>query len=101
MAKPVSPYGIDIKLPDWVIDGINEAILSKWRGKSFSMKQEEIEKVVMKHAPENFTVQQLYDNHYLDFEKLYEGQGWIVKYDKPGYNESGPAVFYFSVKTRD
>jgi hypothetical protein len=37
----------------------------------------------------------IFSKGYLNFEELYEAQGWKVVYDKPAYNESYKANFTF------
>jgi hypothetical protein len=40
----------------------------------------------------------IYDNHWLDVEEIFEKNGWSVSYDKPGYCESYDASFEFTAK---
>lgn len=35
---------------------------------------------------------------WLDFEDDYRADGWIVTYNRPGYDDDFPATFTFSVK---
>lgn len=42
----------------------------------------------------------IFKNHWLDVEDLYREAGWIVEFDKPGYNETYSATFTFKEKKR-
>jgi hypothetical protein len=39
---------------------------------------------------------EIFKNHWLDVEEIYEEAGWQVAYDKPGYNETYEASFEFT-----
>jgi len=41
---------------------------------------------------------EIFSRGWLNVEDIYREAGWNVEYDKPGYNESYPATFMFSVK---
>lgn len=99
--KPISPDEIKIELPEFVIQGINAAIQEKYRGGSFTVKQNEIMDFIMQFAPEGFQRSDLGAKGYLDFEELYESYGWKVKYDRPGFNENYyDPYFEFIPKTK-
>jgi hypothetical protein len=38
----------------------------------------------------------VYDKGWLNIEPVYAEFGWVVEYDKPGYNESYDATFEFT-----
>lgn len=100
---PITPQQakdeIENNFPDFIIEGVNNAINKHYFGKSsFNIKQDEIMEEVLKVAPEGITRQKIYDNHWLDFEQLYRKFGWNVHYDKPGYCESYDAFFTFEPK---
>lgn len=40
--------------------------------------------------------QEVFDRGWLDFESAYQEAGWVVEYDKPGYNEGYEAHWRFS-----
>jgi hypothetical protein len=96
--KPLSPDSLNIELPDFVITGVNNAILSKFRGGEFTIKQNEIMAEILKCAPANMGRQEIFEKKWLDFEELYRQHGWIVTYDKPGWDESYEAFFVFKPK---
>lgn len=45
-------------------------------------------------------VNKVYEEHWLDVEDCYRAIGWAVNYDKPAYNETYPATFEFSKKSK-
>jgi hypothetical protein len=98
--KPLSPDEVGVDLPDFVIEGVNDAIRDKYRGGEFNIKQDELIKFIMKRAPEGITRQKLFEKKYLDFEEVYREVGWTIEYDKPGWNESYEANFTFKPKNR-
>lgn len=82
-------------LPPEVLDAFNELIAKYWTGHSATVKQPEVARLIAsKLGLENTSP--VYDNHWLDVEDVYRKEGWKVKYDKPGYNESYDAYFEFS-----
>lgn len=38
----------------------------------------------------------VFNEHWLDIEDLYRSAGWVVNYDKPGYDENYEASFTFA-----
>lgn len=40
----------------------------------------------------------IFANHLLDFEAAFRAAGWVVVYEKPGFNESGEPSWRFSRK---
>lgn len=105
MIKPISPQEAvtHATLPDWVIQGINNAILLHCKGsKQFTIKQLHIVDEMMKVAPEGTTRDSIFKEGYLDFENIYRKAGWEINYDKPGYNETHyDAFFEFKARRRN
>jgi len=101
MANPIKPDDvIELRkkfIPDEVIKAFNEAIVEKWNGKSATINQDYIVNKI-KQKLEIDSGDFLFDNHYLDVEDIFRGVGWIVVYDKPGYNETYSATFEFRKK---
>ena len=100
--KPISPQEAranqKASIPDFVIAAFNEMISKKIGGsKSVTIRQDDVVELALKNAPEGTTSQTLFNNNWLDVEPLFAEQGWKVSYDKPGYCESYPATFTFSV----
>lgn len=102
-ALPITPQEAKEQLikayPDYVIEGINNAINNNYFGQSsFTIKQDDIIKEILNVAPDNVTRGMIFDKHWLDFEEIYTKFGWSIKYDKPAYNESYDAFFEFRPK---
>lgn len=105
--KALSPQDIIDDLgniiPKSVIQGVNNLLKLKYRGDSVVLYQNEIIKEIMKIEKQNngtLTRQQLFDNHYMDFEPIFSQAGWKVVYDNPGYNETYEANFTFTPKPK-
>lgn len=100
MAKPISASEIDqvkaASIPDEVIEAFNELIQKSWDGYQAIVKQSVVADLAAKKL--NVSRQTLFDNHWLDVEKMFKQAGWKVDYDKPGYNEDYEASFTFSKK---
>jgi len=101
--KPITPKEateeIEKNFPNFVIEGINNAINKHYFGKaSFTIKQKVIADEIMAVAPEGVTREKLFEKHWMDFEKIYEKFGWNIKYDRPGYDENYDAFFEFKIK---
>ena len=99
-SKPITPEETSSKfleeIPDVVIETFN-SFISKINGKSITIKQDDIIKTLVKNG---LSRDNIFKNHWLDVEKIYEEAGWKVEYDKPAYNESYPATFTFTPKTK-
>lgn len=101
--KPITPQealdNVEKAFPEFVFEAVNNCINQNYFGKSsFTIKQDEIMKEILKLAPEGTTRQEVFDKHWMDFENAYRKVGWVVEYDKPGYNETYDAFFTFKVK---
>ena len=90
-------------IPEFVLETVNELIVKKL-GKSIfvSFTQEELINALFskKGIPStdvSFRIQ-IFEEHWLDFEAIYEDAGWKVVYDGPGYNENYEAYYKFTVK---
>ena len=98
---PITPQEIldDLQniIPSFVFEAINNLLKKKFRGDSVIIKQKEIISEIMK-LEKGYTSQDIYDNKWMDFEKVYRDNGWNVSYDKPAYNENYDAYFKFSSK---
>ena len=66
------------------------ALLSRW---SIRILQDDIIKGIMGRS--NYSRNEIFDNHLLDFEDVYRDQGWSVMYDGPAYCESYDPYFLF------
>jgi hypothetical protein len=95
--EPIKPNEVirrkEERIPDEVIEAFNEMILDNWDGRSSTFQQKEVVDLIVKNT--NLSVEIIFNKHYLDIETIFERAGWIVKYDKPAYNESYPETFKF------
>lgn len=110
--KPISPSEVPKihadSIPDEVIEAFNELIAENWSPttKSAGFKQDSVVSRILDKFDHSITGKsgrdsmrsEIFKKHYLDVEDLYREQGWIVEYDKPGYNESYSASFKFKIK---
>lgn len=97
MVDPIKPEEVTHNIPDFVIEAVNKLIREKWNGKEAIIKQDEIMELISSDDIDNDKPSRymIYANHWLDFENLYRKAGWIVMFDKPGYNENYPPYFKF------
>jgi hypothetical protein len=99
--RPIKPSEIEDKktatFPDAVFESFNEMIIKNYSGISATVKQKDVVKLMV---DKGLNQKQIIDNHWLDVEPIYRKEGWHVKYDGPGYNESYEPYFVFSKKQR-
>ena len=95
--KPFSPQDAfnskEHIIPSFVIEAVNTLLSSRYKpGRSVTMSQKEVLKAARDKAAEQTgempTADTFFDKKWLDFEPIYEKQGWKVTYDRPAYNES-------------
>ena len=96
--KPFSPEEAKsialTNIPDEVISIVNNLLVQNLRNGNYaSFLQKEIIDEYKKLYPDN-----IFNIKWLDFEELYEANGWKVTYDSPAYCESFPASFKFEKK---
>lgn len=100
--KPISPKEvIDDKInnihPD-IIGIVNNFLSQRYNGGySVVITQDEIIDAFLKKN-RGFGRQRIFDEHHLDFESIYDKQGWNVEYDKPGWDENYSPKFIFKIK---
>lgn len=100
--QPISPDEASSKdrvitsVPGEVFAVFNEFLIARYKkGGTVIIRQDEVMRALLTRlAP--ITRQEIYDRQWLDIEGAYERYGWKVTYDKPGFNESGEALFMFS-----
>lgn len=99
--QPIRPQEVVTKkvetIPNVVIEAFNELIAKNYTGYSATVKQDDIIKLI-RSKDETISRKHIFDNHWLDVEDIYRKNGWVVEYDKPGYNESYDARFIFKKK---
>lgn len=93
MVEPIKPSEVTGKqqeaLPDHVIETWNRMIAEAWNGSSATIMQNHAIKQ-LGGAGKGFA--------WLNIEDIFRKAGWIVEYDKPGFNETYEASFKFSKK---
>ena len=100
MKRPITPAQVakKVKIPDVVIEVINNLIEENWNGKGATVMQKQAAAQIAQKM--EIPVQKVYDNHYLDIEEIYTKAGWSVEYSKPAFcDEPFEAHFKFSPRT--
>lgn len=98
--KPITPKEVEENwysrpIPDEVYQAVNELIEEKWQGNGYvKIDQDEIIARILQKLPSTLR-SEVFEKHWLDFERVYEEAGWNVEYDKPAYYESYNAFFKF------
>lgn len=89
-------------IPPFVIEAVNTLLSKRFNGSSCTIYQHEIVDLAIEIGtarsaiPSFVTPQTFYDEHWLDFEPIYQKAGWKVVYDKPSWDESFRPFFKFS-----
>ena len=90
--------------PDVVIEAFNEliAIHLDIQGQARIKQNDIVARIIEKFAdsPKQVDAQTIMDKKWLDVELFFEQAGWEVRYEKPGFNESGESYFIFIARTR-
>lgn len=96
--KPITPEEAFLKVvPDEVLIVVNELLAQRWNGRSCMITQEEVIIAVLKlMVDQGITREEIFNRGWLDIEPHYRAAGWIVRYDKPGFNDSYKAFWAFS-----
>ena len=98
--KPIKPSEVIQFIPNWIIRGTNECILTHYKEltKESHFTQDTLIDFCLKYAPDDdIDRNTIFENDWLDVEPIYRKEGWIVEYDKPAYCENYPANFTFKV----
>ena len=120
--KPIRPQDVIDKkqdiMPDEVISAFNSKIAEHFIGRSSRVKQEDVIVEIISNLKksdldivkeilddetqddETGLKSMIFKRHWLDVEDIFREAGWIVEYDKPGYNESYAANFTFKKETK-
>ncbi len=95
--RPIKPEEISEKkvslFPDEVFESFNELITQKFCESSATVTQDEVVALMVKKGLDRTDI---FEKGWLNVEDIYRKEGWLVDYDKPGYNESYHAIFTFS-----
>lgn len=97
--KPITKANVeqaldDREFPDFVIQAFNECIVESRINHSNKVTQNDAVERIMRLG--NVSRNEVFENKWLDVERYYRKAGWIVKFSKPAYNESGEAYYNFS-----
>lgn len=99
MTKPLRPEEVAAAklaaLPEGVIELFNELIAVHFDGRRATFNQAKVIHALLELGIAG-SAQEIFDRHLLDVEPVYRAAGWMVTYDKPGFNEPGDAFFTFS-----
>ncbi len=104
--KPITPTeAASAKLqsvPDEIIEAFNELLSEKisLRGIVTISQNEAMDRAQSKFqaAGKYYKNEFIYEKKWMDVEPIFQNAGWKVSYDRPGFNESGEAFYYFSTK---
>lgn len=94
--RPARPDEVEVNpdIPDFVFTAVNR-MLAKTSGSRKVLRQSAVVREI-KYAGGVEKV----EVWWLDFEPNYREAGWIVTYDRPGYNETYEASYVFAPKAR-
>ena len=97
MTKPITPKDVESAktshtLP-LIIEAANELIVEKWNGYNATFTLRELG--TRARAKLGMQEDQEFERGQLDIEPIFRKAGWIVEYDRPGYNENYEAHFIF------
>lgn len=101
MSKPIRPQDVGCAkaehIPAAVFDAFNAEIATRFVGGSAKVYQSA---VMTRLTAGGMIRKEIFAAGWLNVEDAYRDAGWQVNYDKPGYNESGEAVFEFTVPSK-
>lgn len=81
-------------IPAAIFDIVNRFLTSRAAVSPIRVFQDEVMQAILTLMP-GVSRNDVYENHWLDFEEAYHVAGWIVTYHRPGYNESGVTYWEF------
>ena len=98
--KPITPSEViaSKQIPDVVIETFNQEISKKWDGRKSVVFQDEVVDILISKLANEWTANDIYEAHWMDVEPIFRKAGWIVDYDKPGYNENYRPTYTFRKK---
>lgn len=91
---PISPEEVDKTkvIPPFVFDAVDEIIIKHYANGVARFTVSEVRDELRARAN---TRGMDFQSWWLDFEDAYRAVGWIVAFDKSGYNEPGPDFYEF------
>lgn len=91
------------QIPDEVFAAFDELIAKNFNQGYATVMQNQVLLLALKKLKaaghRRMTRDLIFENHWLDVETIYRKRGWVVEYDKPGYNETYEASFKFKKKS--
>ena len=97
LGRPIKPSEVMTAkkehLPEIVFNVINSQIAKNWDGKQAIVQYPVVVNVL--DSSEKFSLENIH-KMLVGIEEIYESEGWTVKYDKPGYNESYMPTWTFT-----
>lgn len=84
--------------PDFVLEAFNFCIQKNFSGKCSTVKQNEVIEEIIVRSGRTILRADVFGEGYLNVEGVYRKQGWKVRYDKPGFNESYDAYYEFFIE---
>lgn len=87
-------YKVEL-IPPVVFEVFNKLIAENLSNKTSIVSQSDVEVAL---EGRGLYREDIFSKGWLDVEHYYEKQGWKVRYDRPGYNESYKASWTFTVK---
>lgn len=86
-------------IPPFVFDQVNDLLMQRYEGMGRPIRILQKEILERLKINNNGTLPAAFEWWWLDFEDAYRAEGWLVKYDRPAYNESYDAFFVFTPKS--
>lgn len=80
--------------PPEVFEAFNELITENFSGGEAHVRQDAVVERILAKLPD-VKSGMVFAKGWLNVEQAYQREGWVVTYDKPGYNESYEASFKF------
>lgn len=100
MTKPLSPKDVENAkattgntIPQ-VIEAANELIAQRWNGYESRFFLHELAKLARSKL--GWDEKKFFEDGDLDIEPIFRKAGWVVDFDRPGYNETYEAFFVFT-----
>lgn len=91
--KPGEVVGAKIQqFPDKVIDSFNTLIAQKFVDGQSCVLQDDVVALMVQLGLDR---EEIFTKGWLNVEGVYRKAGWVVSYDKPGFNESYLSSFTF------
>lgn len=96
MSKPIRPQDVGAAkaeyFPSAVFDAFNAEIAHRYFGGLAVVKQGA---VVDRLVEAGLKRSEIYSSGWLNVEDAYREAGWVVRYEKAGFNENGDSIFEF------